>query len=308
MASAVVHDVARVRTMIANLYFVGEPDAGDRGWVMVDAGVQGSAPYIARAAARRFGADARPSAIVLTHGHFDHVGALLTLAERWDVPVYAHELELPYLTGRSDYPPPDPSVGGGAMAALSWLYPRHPIDLGERAVELPADGSVPGMPGWRWIHTPGHTAGHVALFRDSDRTLIAGDSVVTTKQESAIAALLQPTEVHGPPMYFTPDWPSAGRSVSALAALEPEVVATGHGRPLRGEEMRFALRELASDFVRRAVPVHGRYVDRPALSDTTGVVSVPPPSPREMRAVLMGLGAAVVVGFALASLTGGDGE
>ena len=42
------------------------------------------------------------------------------------------------------------------------------------------------MPGWRWVHTPGHTAGHVSLFRDADRTLIAGDAFVTTKQESAL--------------------------------------------------------------------------------------------------------------------------
>ena len=66
-----------------------------------------------------FGHGNRPAAILLTHGHFDHVGALKTLAEEWDVPVYAHTLELPYLTGRSSYPPPDPSVGGGAMAAMS---------------------------------------------------------------------------------------------------------------------------------------------------------------------------------------------
>ena len=305
-AKPVVGDVARVRTMIVNLYFVGEAGAGDRGWVMVDAGMQGTAPYIAKAAADRFGEGARPSAIVLTHGHFDHVGALRTLAEKWDVPVYAHELELPYVTGRSDYPPPDPTVGGGAMAALSWLYPKHPIDLGGRARMLPADGSVPAMPGWRWIHTPGHSPGHVSLFRDRDRTLIAGDAFVTTKQESAVAALMQPPEVHGPPMYFTADWRSARRSVEALAALEPEVAATGHGLPLRGASMQRALHELAEDFQRLAVPARGRYVDQPAVTDERGVVSLPPSIPAEMKTIMLGLGAAVAVGFALGAMRGGE--
>ena len=109
-----------------------------------------------------------PEAIILTHGHFDHVGSLERLLQLWDVPVYAHTLELPYLTGRSSYPPPDPLVGGGAMAWSSKLYPRGPIDLDGRAQALPDDHTVPGLPGWRWIHTPGHSPGHVSLVRESD--------------------------------------------------------------------------------------------------------------------------------------------
>ena len=162
------------------------PRRGDREWALIDAGMPGSADQIARAAEARFGPGSRPSAIVLTHGHFDHVGALEALARRWDAPVYAHPMEMPYLTGRSSYPPPDPSVGGGLVSALSWSYPRGPIDLAGRVKPLPEDGSVPGLPGWRWVFTPGHTPGHVALFRDADRTLIAGDAVVTTRQESVV--------------------------------------------------------------------------------------------------------------------------
>ena len=63
------------------------------------------------------------------------------------------------------------------MARLSSLYPRGPIDLGQRVRSLPSDGSVPGMPGWRWIFTPGHTAGHVSLWRDEDALLLAGDEL-----------------------------------------------------------------------------------------------------------------------------------
>lgn len=175
--TTVTADVARLAQPIVNVYLVGMPGAGDRGWVLVDAGLPFTAGQITDAAARRFGGQARPAAIVMTHGHFDHVGALEELAERWDVPVYAHELELPYLTGRSPYPPPDPRVGGGAMSWLSFLFPRGPVDIGERARPLPDDGTVPGMPGWRWLHTPGHAPGHVSLYRQDDGLLIAGGRV-----------------------------------------------------------------------------------------------------------------------------------
>ncbi|CAA9307038.1 MAG: Probable metallo-hydrolase YflN [uncultured Gemmatimonadaceae bacterium] len=293
-------DLAYLRTAIVNVFFYGPPDAGDRGWVLIDAGIPGAASRIVDAAAARFGWGARPSAIILTHGHFDHVGALKELARKWEAPVYAHPLELPYLTGRSAYPPPDPTVGGGAMARMAALYPRGPIYVGPRLEELPADESVPGMDGWRWVHTPGHTAGHVSLFRESDRALIAGDAVVTTKQESMLSVLAQRPEVHGPPMYFTQDWGAAGASAAALAALEPQLLATGHGPPMRGAESLAALHDLAANFRERAVPRRGRYVDGgPAVADETGVVSVPPEVDDALPRILLGVGVAAVAGVVL---------
>jgi glyoxylase-like metal-dependent hydrolase (beta-lactamase superfamily II) len=295
----VAPDLAYLRTLFVNLFFHGRRGAPSGSWMLIDAGVPGSAPWILAAAEERFGAWARPAGIVLTHGHFDHVGALHMLLEKWDVPVYAHRLELPYLTGRSAYPPPDPTVGGGAMAALSRFYPRGPYNFGDRVQQLPADGSVPGMPDWRWIHTPGHTPGHVSLYRDSDRTLIAGDAFVTTKPESAIAALMQRPEIHGPPAYFTSDWVSARRSVEELAALEPWRVATGHGPPLEGGEMLESLQRLARDFKRIAVPPRGRYVREPAIADESGVVALPPAMPDPLPAVLVGVGLALLAGAVL---------
>ncbi len=293
-------DVLGLPEPIVNVYFVGRPGAGDRGWTLVDTGLPGMAGRIVHAAQARFGPGARPAAIVLTHGHFDHVGHLAELAERWDVPVYAHRLELPYLTGRSAYPPPDPTVGGGLMTRLSVLFPRGPLDLGARARALPDDGSVPNLPGWRTIHTPGHAPGHVSFFRETDRLLIAGDAFVTTKQESALAALTKPIAMHGPPASFTPDWAASKRSVEALAALHPAIAGTGHGRPLSGPDLDTGLQALARDFDRVALPASGRYVPQSAVTDERGVVSVPPavpdPFPRlALGIVLAALGAFVAV-------------
>jgi glyoxylase-like metal-dependent hydrolase (beta-lactamase superfamily II) len=130
--------------------------------------------------------------------------------------------------------------------------------------ELPADGSIPVLPGWRAVHTPGHTAGHVSLFREIDRTLIAGDAFCTTKQESFFAAVAtQKPELHGPPAYFTTDWDAARESVERLAALHPAFMAPGHGQPMAGDETARALSDLAARFDEVARPERGRYVKNP---------------------------------------------
>jgi glyoxylase-like metal-dependent hydrolase (beta-lactamase superfamily II) len=100
----------------------------------------------------------------------------------------------------------------------------------------------------------------VSLFRETDRCLIAGDAFVTTRQESLYAVVTQEPEVNGPPAYFTPDWANARRSVERLAALRPAIAATGHGPPMRGQELSDGLERLVREFDRIAVPERGRYV------------------------------------------------
>lgn len=242
--------LASMRTAIVNVAFVGGPD----GWVLVDAGLYGSRHAIEMAAAARFGAGSKPAAILLTHGHFDHVGAVRALAAQWDVQVHAHPAEHPFLNGSRSYPKPRPRLQDGLISLVSPLYPRGPIDLGPRLAALPADGAVPHLPGWRWIATPGHSPGHVSFWHEESRALIAGDAVVTTAQESAAAVLGQKPELRGPPRYFTPDWEMAGDSVRRLAALRPALLVAGHGPPLGGERLADALEGLGRNFEAVAPP------------------------------------------------------
>jgi len=256
----VLPDVAGLTVKIVNVCFVGQPNSRD--WVLVDAGMPKSKDMIAKAAASRFGEGAPPKAILLTHGHFDHIGSAVELAEHWDVPVFAHSLELPYLMGMKNYPEPDTKVEGGMIANLSGFFPNTPVDLRPRIKALPEDGSLPGMPGWRWVATPGHTQGHVSFFRDSDRAMIVGDAFVTVRQDELYQVLTQHKELSGPPRYFTPDWDAARDSVQRLADLKPSVVLTGHGQPMEGEDLERDLAALAWDFDHIARPSHGKSVQK----------------------------------------------
>lgn len=282
--------VACLPLTIENVYFVG---ARGRPWVLVDAGTPGQQGRIRAAAQERYGADARPEAIVLTHGHPDHSGSARALAEAWGVPVYARTLELPYLTGRSKYPPGDPTVGG-ALAMLTRIFPSNVPDLSVVVQPLPEHGVVPGLPDWKWLDTPGHAPGHVSFFRPEDKTLLVGDAFATVNMDSLPSLLTKKPEISLPPPPITCDWPAADRSVQLLAGLNPAAVGCGHGRPLTGPHVAPDLNRFADGF---APPTHGRYVGHPAITDETGIVSLPPPAPDpfplQALITLLAVGAAV---------------
>lgn len=288
----VANGVERIPVLFVNAYMVGE-----RGqpWVLLDTGLPGFASHIRKAVEARYGAWSKPQAIVLTHGHFDHAGSAADLAEQWDVPIYAHPLELPFLTGASDYPPQDPTVGG-ALGLMSRTFPHSGRDLTPRVHPLPADGTVPGLPGWRWIHTPGHTAGHISLFRESDRVLLAGDALATVDQDSAVAMITQATDFSVPPAPFTTNWDAAQSSVNEAADLRPLAISAGHGRPVRGPKIADDLKRFANIFPR---PRTGRYSKEPARSDENGLVYVPPPVRDSLPLQLLVAGVAAAALFAV---------
>ena len=290
LLESVARGVTRLPIVFVNVYFVDGPRGS---WFLVDTGLPGFAAVIKSVATARYGTRP-PEAVLLTHGHFDHAGSALALSKAWNAPIYAHELELPYLTGSSDYPPQDPTVGG-AIAMMSRAFPHSGYDFGKRVRALPDDGRVPGLPEWTWLHTPGHTPGHVSFYRESDRTLLAGDAFATMNLDSWRAQVTHARRISLPPTPFTPNWEAARESVGRLTDLRPATVAAGHGQAMAGPALTPRLQLFAERF---SPPAHGRYVGHPVQADERGVVALPPPVPDPFPR--RALGVALVIAGALA--------
>jgi len=182
--------------------------------VLVDAGTRHSKGRIMRELRGH-----TVSAHALTHAHPDHQGASHELCETLDAPFWVGErdadaAEDPSLIGQRQ--PHNPVA---QFYARAFTGPGHPV-----ARHLREGDEVAGF---RVLDVPGHSAGHVAFWRESDRVLVLGDVVTNMDQLTLIPGL------HEPKSYLTPDPAENRRSAKRLAPLEPRLVLFGHGRPLR---------------------------------------------------------------------------
>ena len=220
-----VHRLAHARV---SCYLIEEGDAV----TLVDAGLPRVRPVLDRALAAigRRPADVR--ALVLTHAHFDHVGAAASVQADWGVPVLAHPAEHalaahPYSYAHEDprllYPLTHPKgvpllaemAAGGAFAVRGVT--------GVRSFEPGDVLDVPGSP--RVVFSPGHTAGHSALHLPDRDALLTGDALVTLDPYNARTG---PRIVAGA---ATADSAQALESLEALAATGAGVLLPGHGEP-----------------------------------------------------------------------------
>lgn len=232
-AKEVLEDILLLDLKDVTACMVGFPENTVDGWILVDTGPAAAADFIIEQAKERFWRQ-KPKAIVLTHGHITHAGAAGKLADIWNIPVYMHPLEMPYLTALADYPRPD-SRETDRLADKMELYPKKGVNLSFHSVPLPLDRSIAGMRGWQWIHTPGHTVGHISLYRPADRTLIVGDAF-TVKQESLFGALSLHPDAGEHFEYTTADWNACMHTYKKLYDLNASIAILSHGKPLHGDE------------------------------------------------------------------------
>jgi glyoxylase-like metal-dependent hydrolase (beta-lactamase superfamily II) len=182
--------------------------------VLIDAGTRHSGKRILREL------EGHPiRAHALTHAHPDHQGASYEVCEALGIPYWCPEgdvaaAENPKLIGERQ-----PSHPVAQFYARIFTGPGHQVD---RALK---EGDEVG--GFKVIDVPGHSAGHVAYWRESDRVLIIGDVLTNMDQLTGIRGL------HEPKPWLTPDPDQNRRSAKKLAPLEPELVLFGHGPPLR---------------------------------------------------------------------------
>lgn len=201
-------------TMVMNLSLVVDTE---RGLTLVDTGMPGQADAIEAALAAEGFSLRDVRRIVLTHQDVDHIGSLAELKARTGAEAIAHNADAPYIEGKERLiksPSPERLAENPAVKAVYDAVGFAAID---RTVE---DGDLLDVAGGvRVIFTPGHTPGHLCLFLERTKALIAGDALVSAEGN-----------LQGPSEGATPDMATAKASVQKLAAL-PEVsaIVTYHG-------------------------------------------------------------------------------
>jgi glyoxylase-like metal-dependent hydrolase (beta-lactamase superfamily II) len=188
-----------------NVYLMGD--------VLVDAGSRQSARRILRQVG---GQGLRAHA--LTHVHPDHQGASHRVCTERGLPLWCGEADAPAMEdGQIARRQPDHFMN--RFSERTWAGPPHPVARRLR------EGDEVG--GFTVLEVPGHTAGHVAFWRELDRTLVLGDVLTNMSMYTGARGL------HEPPRFFSQD-PQRNRDAARrVAALEPELVCFGHGPPLR---------------------------------------------------------------------------
>jgi len=219
------------QTRILNLTCILDPSEGP---TLVDTGLPGQLEAITTALADA-GIGLRDlRRIVLTHQDVDHVGSLPDLVEATGARVLASEVEVPYIDGteRPRYDRPEFLQAFPQMAGFLDRMKRMRVD------EALADGARLDIAGGvRAVATPGHTVGHLCLYLERTRTIIAGDAL--TAEEGRL---------QGPSPTATADMPTAARSVGRLAELDVDAIVCYHGGVVvddAGGQLRRVAAELA---------------------------------------------------------------
>ena len=184
------------------------------GDVLVDAGTRRSGKGILRDLEGH-----TVNAHALTHAHPDHQGASHEVCTALGIPYWVPEgdvepAENPELIGERQ---PDHFVA--QFFARVFTGPAHKVD------RVLVEGDE--VAGFKVIATPGHSAGHVVYWRESDAVLIIGDVLNNMDVVTGIPGLRLPKD------FLTPDPDQNRRSAKKLAGLEPKLVLFGHGGPLR---------------------------------------------------------------------------
>jgi hydroxyacylglutathione hydrolase len=162
------------------------------------------------------------SAHALTHAHPDHQGASHAICERLGIPLWCGVGDVPAMETPGAIKNTQAPGWLNRLQERYWTGPAHPV---ARALK---EGDE--VAGFTVLETPGHSLGHVAYWRESDRVLILGDVLNNVNVRTGVPGL------HEPPRVFTPDPARNRESIRRLAGLRPALMCFGHGAPLRDRE------------------------------------------------------------------------
>jgi glyoxylase-like metal-dependent hydrolase (beta-lactamase superfamily II) len=155
----------------------------------------------------------------LTHAHPDHQGASREVCSTLGIPFWVGERDADAAEDPRLIAERQPDHRLNRLANRYWTGPGHPVDRRLREGD--------DVAGFTVLDVPGHSAGHVAFWRESDRTLVLGDVLNNMNVMTGRRGLYEPK------WFFTPDPVQNRESIRKIAALGPELVCFGHGPPLR---------------------------------------------------------------------------
>lgn len=189
--------------------------------VLVDSGIRSSYTTVKKAL-RKIPVDQH----ILTHAHADHQGCSDQICAEFGIPLLCHPDEIFRTeTGMvtTDYPNSQNWVA--KLQQKYWAGQGHKVD--RTVVENDMIGN------FRVIETPGHSAGHISLFRERDGVLIIGDAATNMN------LLTTATGLRLPPNIFTSDQQRNIRSLQKLAKLNPSIICFGHGPVMQNTDRKF---------------------------------------------------------------------
>ncbi|SMB96884.1 MBL fold metallo-hydrolase [Deinococcus hopiensis] len=214
-----VHLIALQPKFAINAYILGD--------ILIDAGIRQSAAQLKQALQH-----IRLRAHALTHAHPDHQGSSHALCTHFGLPLWTSQSDADAME-RGDLTHTIPTNIVTRLQGKFWTGPGHAV---QRVLREGDD-----LNGFEVLETPGHAPGHLAFWREKDRVLILGDVLVNLDFRS------WQTRIKEPPRLFTVDHEMNRKSIQRLTALQPEVVAFGHGRPvLNADQFQRSVQALLS--------------------------------------------------------------
>jgi len=159
------------------------------------------------------------NAHALTHAHADHQGASNEVCETLGIPYWVGEVDAPAAENPDLMRGQVPPHVLNRLIMKYWAGPGRPVDRRLRESD--------DVAGFRVIDVPGHSPGHIAYWRESDRVLIIGDVLNNMDVVTGMPGLREPKP------FFTSDPRTNRASARKLGPLEPKLVLFGHGAPLR---------------------------------------------------------------------------